>query len=525
MKRPTMRDVPEELDGMIPPSLIPANADPVALVHAIRGMAPEVNDLLAATSVAHHWGSKRMPGDWALLYLAFVISKLPDVQPWYQRVVGYRDLWQACRFTAVPSLRTVELRFAELEVKSGVFEQFAAKLIQKARSRDPRVGAQVHVDATESRTHAAPRHDCQPGEGCPSSAKRQPHMRRLDAKTASEVRETRAAHPVEPAVTLLLADGLTQVAVTGAHWDPIRRIMRFRSGSHWWASRDREAGTRAYERGPRTVKAWHGRYGMVVADHFTHAPLAIEIQPANMPEHKIYERAMERVIANLGGEAPLVVAGDRGLSIESVFKFNTNRGIASVLPYRRQNGSEPAHPAGTSDYDENGIPKCRHCGGTTSFVSFRVDKGRGRVWFKCDLPVTPGCDKVQTMNCSKNYRRVLPLWRNEEAYAAMRTSHQVYEHVHNDLRTQFLVNPNSLQTRPKRIGSGVHILRAAAALLITWVRVFTSSGKLGRRKYKTKLTSGRGMASRIAAARLRRRTPVPVAGAPPPLALSPPPAV
>ena len=72
MKRPTMRDVPEELDGMIPPSLIPANADPVALVHAIRGMAPEVNDLLAATSVAHHWGSKRMPGDWALLYLAWI---------------------------------------------------------------------------------------------------------------------------------------------------------------------------------------------------------------------------------------------------------------------------------------------------------------------------------------------------------------------------------------------------------------------------------------------------------------------
>jgi hypothetical protein len=84
---------------------------------------------------------------------------------------------------------------------------------------------------------------------------------------------------------------------------------------------------------------------------------------------------------------------------------------------------------------------------------------------------------------------------------------------------------STLQTRPKRIGSGVHILRAAAALLITWVRVFTSSGKLGRRKYKIKLTSGRGMASRIAAARLRRRTPAPVSVAPPPLALSPPPAV
>ena len=63
------------------------------------------------------------------------------------------------------------------------------------------------------------------------------------------------------------------------------------------------------------------------------------------------------------------------------------------------------------------------------------------------------------MNCSKNYRRVQPLWRNEEAHAAMRTSHQVYEHVHNDLRTQFLVNPSSLPTRPKRIGGGVHILR------------------------------------------------------------------
>ena len=139
-----------------------------------------------------------------------------------------------------------------------------------------------------------------------------------------------------------------------------------------------------------------------------------------MPEHKIYERAMQRAIGNLGGAAHLVMAGDRGLSVESVFKFNTDRGIASVLPYRRHNGSEPAHPARTSDYDENGIPRCRHCGGSTSFVSFRVDKGRGRVWFKCDLPVTPGCDKVQTLNCSKSYRRVLPPWRNEEAYAAMR---------------------------------------------------------------------------------------------------------
>lgn len=236
-------------------------------------------------------------------------------------------------------------------------------------------------------------------------------MPRLDAKSASEVRETRAAQPVEATAPLALADGLTPLEVEGKHWDPIRQVMRFGSGGHWWSSRDPDAWTWAYVRDGRLITAWHGDYAMVVINHFTHAPICIEIRPANVPEHLIHEMAIKGGIANLGGAKPLPMAGDEGLSIESVFRFNTDRGIASVLPRRRQNAAEPKKPVGTAEYDEHGIPRCRQCGGTTVFVSFRVDRGRGRLWFTCQLPISPGCDKVRIMNCSKNYRRLLPLWR------------------------------------------------------------------------------------------------------------------
>ncbi len=106
------------------------------------------------------------------------------------------------------------------------------------------------------------------------------------------------------------------------------------------------------------------------------------------------------------------------------------------------NGTEPKKRPATSLYDEGGIPRCRYCKGETHKDSFAVQRGKGRLWVRCKLPKTPNCQKRQTLSCSDNYRVLLPLWRDEEAYTALRVSHQNYEHKHRDLRIQYLVGPD-----------------------------------------------------------------------------------
>lgn len=65
--------------------------------------------------------------------------------------------------------------------------------------------------------------------------------------------------------------------------------------------------------------------------------------------------------------------------------------------------------------------------------------GKGRLWFRCRLPQKPACQREQTILCDRAPRYLLPVWRTEKAYAAMRVSHQSYEHKHRDLRIQYLL--------------------------------------------------------------------------------------
>lgn len=100
----------------------------------------------------------------------------------------------------------------------------------------------------------------------------------------------------------------------------------------------------------------------------------------------------------------------------------------------------------------------------------------GRVWFKCKGPKKPGCYSTQTIFCDRDARYLVPLPRTEAAYAAMRVSHQSYESKHRALRIQYLVAPDSLAIRPKRIGKAWQQVRASAAMVIDWLRIFQMSG-------------------------------------------------
>ena len=227
--------------------------------------------------------------------------------------------------------------------------------------------------------------------------------------------------------------------------------------------------------GGKLTKVWHGYLHIEVVDHYTGGSLASFLIPANQQDAAAYPESFDRARRNCGDKDPLIVAGDRGYSFAGNFAFNSDRGVASVFPFRRRNNEQEGR-SGNQIFDEHGIPRCRHCNGETRQIRFAVDRGRGRLWFKCRLPRKPGCRSTQTIFCDRDARYLLPLWRTEAAYAAMRVSRQSFESKHRALRIQYLVAPDCLAIRPKRIGRGWQQVRASAAMVIDWLRILQTSG-------------------------------------------------
>lgn len=91
-----------------------------------------------------------------------------------------------------------------------------------------------------------------------------------------------------------------------------------------------------------------------------------------------------------------------------------------MSPWRRgRYGSRADYD--TERYDRHGIPRCKHCGGEGRFVSFDLNPKTAppvcvRVWLR------RGEGKRMSINCDEKWRFLIPLWRNTEAYIALRRS-------------------------------------------------------------------------------------------------------
>lgn len=511
---PTRRSVPETLPLATRYSDDAAFANAFTLIAMVKGMPRVHLDLQAACTRVYEWGPARMPGEWHLVYLCFVISRIPDIQPWYQRVRNDLEFWEACGFDAdqLPSYRTVHLRFTELEDVAAVFERAAAHLIQLARKRDARVGCWWHIDATEAETHASPQHDCTTNEACPTRRRRQqqtPTLRAVPVDVARGIRQAEADLSAGGGDSVNY-ENYTPQPVATQFKDPKRKGRRLRLGDHWWYSRDPDAGTRLYSRGNRVIRVWHGYLQIDVVDHLTGGLLCSRLIPADTSEAHAYADVYAATVSNTGTD-PLLVAGDKGYSVTDVYRFNTGHGVGSVFPYRR--AARETARRGSDRYDEYGIPRCEHCGGDTRFHAFAVDRGMPRLWFRCLLPTQPGCTKVQAIQCDVAPRYLLPVWRNEPAYAAMRHSHQTYEHRHRSARIQYLTAPDTLALRPKRASMKWQQLRANAAVLIDWLRILRRAGWDGSgatpRVAAVAHTGDGGMPERLELRRALRRAKAP----------------
>lgn len=496
--------------------------DPVTLVTMINtaGELEPVREALAEAIVDFNHGPDRAPGNWPLMMLAYAGSGIANVQPWYRRASANPALWFAAGFKSVPAYQTVWQRFAELEQFPQAFSRAASHLIDIARRHDPRIGMHVSVDGTESQTHAQPVHACGPNDDCPTrGSARQPRLPRVGVEEATALRQYEARieeHDDEPEEPKRApTPGLDPVPEDLVEITPDGLL--FTDCGHYWLSRDTTAGTRKYKTGKDGKgrgKVFFGFISNKAVDTATGGVLAVLCTHAGVNESVSFPVLYEALRDAVGCD-PLAIITDRGLVTDGTAQFCTERGVTQVAPFRKRHATHPARPPATDRVDEDGIPRCRHCGLSGDFVRFS-EVGTPRIWFRCPLPTTDGCRNVQSIVCTEDIRRLLPIGRTSPIYGALYGQMGVREHAHGDFRTYFRCGGKSLPDRQRRIGVYCQQLRANAAIVVQWFWILTRQGWLGSRPERAELVEvdpgryhRRIIASRVQAGMLGGGYPAP----------------
>ena len=403
-------------------------------------------------------GRPRDEGRHWLAYMCWVPSKEPSLLPWYKKMTP--GFWKACGFRHTPSYKTVWLRFRELERFEEHFRWATNHFLEAARQRDQWIGAFVYVDGTEVRSHAQPRYDGPANGG--KRRKRAPRFRMVSTDEARLLRQQDNAVPTEEVLTTKASR--TRLPGGG---------QRFQSGGHYWVSRDADAGLRSYGNGTH----WYGYYHHKVVDMATGAVICVEVHAADESEAQAFPRVYERAVEAIGAD-PVAVVGDRGYSTDDIYAFLTSRGVTGVFPWRRRNQNDPHRAPAGPDWDDHGVPTCRHCGASGNFVRFSENAGNGRIWYRCSNPTHAGCDRIQTIYCSRERRRLLPIWRTSPTYGLLMEHGQQFERVHKQHRENFRSGGKHFTERVRMLGQSCIQLRATAACVIEWILVLDRQGWL-----------------------------------------------
>src|SRR5688572_15245448 len=120
---------PERLPGATQFSGDPAINDPIWLIRSVRQTQWAYGPLQdAVAALEQDWGRGREAGEWALPYLAFVVSRRIDIQPWHAETSD--ALWREAGFSGKPPYSRVYARFIELEELADEFTACAGRLIK-----------------------------------------------------------------------------------------------------------------------------------------------------------------------------------------------------------------------------------------------------------------------------------------------------------------------------------------------------------------------------------------------------------
>jgi hypothetical protein len=409
------------------------------------------------------------------------------------------------------SYSTMWRRFGEMEQDECVeaFEAAADELVQLVTSKNPNVGRDIYVDATNTHSRARLHHDCPDKEKC--KAKKQRAAQTIRSASPEEVKEARKDEAKKAPDVVDQERKKDPQPSEPLEGDRYKHYVWI--GGHRYGTSDPDVGVRAYTKNGRTLKTWVGGLDCVATEGFHGGTLRNLHAPANRQEYHLYPELMERVMKTLGGQVPEAVAGDRGYSVESVFRWNTERGIASVFPFRQPHASIKRQDLRNIAFDEHGVARCPHCGGAASQipgVSFR-ESGSPRIRFRCSDPNTVEC---MTASWSLNpddykhgWRLLVPLSRLTPRYHAMRATSLHFEKTFRDRRKRYWNDGADETCKLKRFGLAAHRLRSAAARFLEWFRICLRHGYIANDSVKRntrELRQRNGEDRRLAMLRGRR---------------------
>lgn len=501
------------------------------------------DDLLAVErGLSKSGGRERKPGSYVLAFFAFVQSGKADIQPWWGE--SEVALWWAAGFDAKPKYDIVRIRFIELEEKC--IEDFFDATIPVIRLAQERsgglVGWDMSLDCTEAETNARLHHDCQHGEGCPGwgtniadrhgnfrdprsqrqadaskgrgPAHNQPADETADAdderapsqlaakmtvQDAALMRQLRSAEPLDE-------DGDREPANPGferAYYDVKRGVPRIRMGKHWFRTRDATAGLRS-KNGPRGgVKTWLGFYNAKGTCHTFSTNIVNLVEGADEQESSLFDEIKERAIRILGEDHIRSLTTDRGFMSRAVHQSGANSGITVISPWIRRANDVDGTPPDFDDFDRDGLPRCKFCGGETEWVRFArhatdqtklgarkqqvtgeaPTKVQPRIWYRCDNPFTrckdaQGNARIQSMLISREPRLLKPLWANTAPYQALIKAGLADERVHHQARERYANGGKEVSSRPARCGRDWQQLRAHASVALDWLKICWVQGWL-----------------------------------------------
>jgi hypothetical protein len=450
--------------------------------HLSGGPEGTIGDLWDRTSaklnLQKKGGRPRTKGDWGLVYTAgYVLSKQAETAAFWGDQMS-EPLWQEAGFDGRRPFSTTALRFGELDETPeciDALEAAADELVQLAQSKQPRIGRDIYIDGTNTHSRARLHHDCPDKVKCKELGRSKQMLDSAEPELVKTARKEDAKEAPE--------EVKSEVPEVAKKTDDDRFAHYVWVGGHRYGVLDPDVGVRAYHTASKKVKKfWVGGIDQVATDGFTGASIGNLHAPASVAEWDMYPHLMEKVLKTLGGVMPEVVSGDRGLSVEGPYRWNTERGIASVFPFRKPGPNFERHRLRCEDFDEHGVGRCPCCGGPGAQipgVTF-TQAGYPRIRFTCADPNTVDCMIVSwslnPADFKHGWRTIIPLSRLSPRYHATSATQLHFEKTFRDRRKRYWVDGADETGKIKRFGLNAHRLRSAAARFLEWFRVCLRHG-------------------------------------------------
>lgn len=412
-----------------------------------------------------------------------------------------------------------------------VIAEAADRVIANAMKHDPDIGRVTHVDASGSHSPAVLHHACEDLVACAAAT----GLKNLEAATSKSVKKGRERDVEEAADPTRLHPDAPQVVVRPQTTERGDFKQFVWIGGHRFGLHDPDAGIRAYQNPDGSKKEfWVGLLEIIAVCGKYGGKLQGVIAPASKQEFNLYFPLMRKLEKTLGGRWPEAVTGDKGLSINKIFRFNTRRGIASIFPFRKPHAHITSREQMRYErIDEHGVVRCEHCGGECEQEDFQLvpsgDTVRPIFIVRCKRKLEDECAQSQTVDpeklvaadtrysgtrsISNGYRLLIPVPRTEERYYALKAAHKNMERTFHHQRQRYRTIGNDETGKLKRFGIGAHQLRSELARLMEWFRLSIRFGWIGseRRYRKIILVTRRGhraLAS-VMASRIRRGLQIP----------------